>query len=496
MRPQCLSLCASFVLFTGCATFDHRAGFDEVSATVQTRSGKRAVWNLGPELDAQVAQDVHALLQDPLTADTAVQVALLNNRELQAIYSELGVAQADLVQAGLLANPMFDGVIFFPLAGGPVDVELRAAQRFLDLFFLPLRKRVAKAQFDAAKLQVTGAVLDFAATVQSAFYRHQADEQRRELLQTVAEALASSLAIARRLHAAGNIPDLALAREQAGAEEAKVQLRAAETTAQASREELNIFMGLWGQETAWHIERRLPAMPAESLPIEGLEARALRASIDLASARQQMIAAGEAFGVSRATALSLNPLLVRAENERTGRGKLAPSLSFLSHSLTRGKPEQGALEWSFAAPSRSTMRSVCGFVPLCARCWSRCRAQKTVRATTRTSSYHFMSASSVRASCTITQCSLVSLTSCAHESSRYRQPWPLLKRFAITGWLALHLGSSSVDACRVKTASQRAAGHNPSFGVRTLAIKRRTFLCQRTCHVVIYSPSLSQVLEA
>ena len=136
MRPQCLSLCALFVLFTGCVTFDHRAGFDEVSATVQARSGKRAVWNLGTELDAQVAQDVHALLQNPLTADTAVQVALLNNRELQAIYSELGVAQADLVQAGLLANPVFDGAVFFPLAGGPVEVELHAALRFLD-HFLP-----------------------------------------------------------------------------------------------------------------------------------------------------------------------------------------------------------------------------------------------------------------------------------------------------------------------------------------------------------------------
>ena len=93
----------------------------------------------------------------------------------------------------------------------------------------------------------------------------------------VTDALASLLAIARRLHAAGNIPDLALAREQAGAEEAKVQLRVAETTAQASREQLNILMGLWGKETAWHVERRLPAMPAESLPIEGLEVRALRA---------------------------------------------------------------------------------------------------------------------------------------------------------------------------------------------------------------------------
>ena len=91
-----------------------RAGFSDVSTAVEARSGKRVVWNLGTELDAQVAQEVRALLHDTLTADGAIQVALLNNRNLQALYAELGVAQADLVQAGLLKNPVFDGAVLFP----------------------------------------------------------------------------------------------------------------------------------------------------------------------------------------------------------------------------------------------------------------------------------------------------------------------------------------------------------------------------------------------
>src|SRR5437867_1311568 len=82
------------VLLTGCATVDQRAGFSDISAAVEARSGKRAVWYLGTELDVHVAQEVQALLQDTLTADGAVQVALLNNRDLQAVYAELGVAQA------------------------------------------------------------------------------------------------------------------------------------------------------------------------------------------------------------------------------------------------------------------------------------------------------------------------------------------------------------------------------------------------------------------
>ena len=97
LAPKAGYVLPLLVVLTGCATFDQRAGFSDVSTMVEARSGKRVVWNLGTELDEQTAQEVRALLRDTLTADGAVQVALLNNRDLQALYAELGVAQADLV---------------------------------------------------------------------------------------------------------------------------------------------------------------------------------------------------------------------------------------------------------------------------------------------------------------------------------------------------------------------------------------------------------------
>ena len=199
---------------------------------------------------------------------------------------------------------------------------------FLDIFYLPLRKRVAAARFEEAKLQVTGAVLDFAATVQAAFYRHQADEQMLELLQTIGQALAVAFEVAQRLHAAGNITDLDLARERALLEEAKLQLRAAEIAARQSREQLNTLMGLWGPQTAWHIDRRLPDLPAQPLPFAELERRALHQSLDLASARQRMIVAGEQLGVNRATALLPESSLGPAAEREEGAWEVGPVLEF------------------------------------------------------------------------------------------------------------------------------------------------------------------------
>src|ERR1051325_11533326 len=91
--------------FAGCAKVPPDAGFDDVRITVQESTAHLVQWRGHSAADAEVDAAVHGLLQHDLTADDAVQIALLNNLNLQATYQELGIAQADLVQAGLLKTP-------------------------------------------------------------------------------------------------------------------------------------------------------------------------------------------------------------------------------------------------------------------------------------------------------------------------------------------------------------------------------------------------------
>lgn len=287
----------------GCTTVSLNAGFSDVSVQVEQRGAGKIFWNSGTELDKEATEKIRVLLKHRLTADEAVQIALLNNRDLQALYSELGVAQADLVQAGLLNNPIFDAAIKFPNAGGRSNLELSAVWNFLDVFYLPLRKRVAAARFEEAKLRVTGAVLDFAAQVRRAFYIHQANEQLLELRQTIVKALAAALEVSRRLNEAGNITDLDFARDRALAEASKLALRSAEVAVRQSREQLNDLMGLWGADTEWQTAGRLPEIPAEAVRTNDLERLSLERSLDLLHARQRIVAAGEQLGFNRTTAL-------------------------------------------------------------------------------------------------------------------------------------------------------------------------------------------------
>lgn len=117
----------------------------EVEQTVSQRIGQQVYLRSGGEADQAVEQKLDELLAKPLDADTAVQVALLNNRRLQAVYEELGVAQADLVEAGLLKNPIFDGSVRFAEgAVGKPTIDLGVAFEFLDVLFVGLRTQQAQ----------------------------------------------------------------------------------------------------------------------------------------------------------------------------------------------------------------------------------------------------------------------------------------------------------------------------------------------------------------
>jgi len=294
------------IFASGCASVDLTGGFADVAANVDQRAGVKLFWNNGTAADRAVRARLDELLQKDLTGERAMQIALLNNRNLQAVYSDLGVAQADLVQAGLLKNPLFDAAVTFPLRGGPPDLELTAVMSFLEFFYLPLRKRVAANRYEESKSRVTGAALDLAGQVRAAFFAHQADEQMLELRRSIVETLTASMDVTQRLHQAGNISELDYLRERVLLEGGKLRLRGAETAVRQSREQLNILLGLWGRDTEWRIDSRLPELPKDAPKTDGIESVAVSGSVELAQNRQRIAAAGEQLGFNRATALAFD----------------------------------------------------------------------------------------------------------------------------------------------------------------------------------------------
>ncbi|MGE0612379.1 MAG: hypothetical protein AB7O70_08525, partial [Hyphomicrobiales bacterium] len=142
---------------SGCATTNPEGLFQEVAYTVESRSGNRIAWQAGPYSDSGAEMAVKALLAKPLTPRSAVQIALLNNRELQANYAELGIAQAALVQAKTPPNPVLDGAITFPEDGG-TNLAFGIAMNVIQVLYIPLKARVAESQIEEAKFKVASEV--------------------------------------------------------------------------------------------------------------------------------------------------------------------------------------------------------------------------------------------------------------------------------------------------------------------------------------------------
>src|SRR4051812_14211840 len=96
-----LTVLGLIALLPGCQTFSADGGMDVVTAIAGRELQKEVVALRDPRNDRAARAKVVALIRKPLTADSAVQIALLNNRGLQAAYNELGLAETVLVQSSL-----------------------------------------------------------------------------------------------------------------------------------------------------------------------------------------------------------------------------------------------------------------------------------------------------------------------------------------------------------------------------------------------------------
>src|ERR1700756_3001360 len=310
-----LSSILAFTLPAGVAR-EKEDAFLGVQQSVQERTGETVQWEEDQAAREQARQEVRQLLRKPLTIDTAVQIALLNNRSLQATFEEIGLSAADLIEAATIPNPRFDLAIRFPdKPPSGTYVDYGAAIDFLSIIMIPLKKKVAKVQLEAAALRVADATLELVSQVKSAFYSLQASQELLTRFKLIVDANAASLDLAQRQHEAGNITDLALARQQASYSRSRLDVASTEAEIRRNREKLNLLLGLWGTDTDWQIAGDLPEVPNSDLPIRGLERLAISQRLDLQAEYLRVTSQTKNLGLTKSFRL-LGALDFGVESER------------------------------------------------------------------------------------------------------------------------------------------------------------------------------------
>jgi len=304
---------AAALVLAGCATFSEDGGFGAVQGVANERLGAEAKWLRGDADEDAARAQVQALLAKPLAADDAVQIALLNNRGLQAAYAELGIAEADLVQAGRIANPSFG---YMNVRGdGEFKIERALTFSVLQILTIPLAAKVAGERFEQTKLAVSAEMLRVAADTRRAYFSAVAAQESIRYFEQVKESAEAGAELARRMYGAGNYSALQRAREQAFYADAVAQLARARQAATAERERLTRLMGLWGEDVAFKLPARLPELPQAPAELRDAEQTAMRTRLDVQASRRDLEVLAASLGLTRTTrfvnALELGAAQVR-----------------------------------------------------------------------------------------------------------------------------------------------------------------------------------------
>lgn len=299
---RCIGSALLISLTTGaCASVDPQKSFESAADVVTRRTGLETGWPRDEDARAAIEQRVEELLAEPLTAETAAQVALLANPTLQARLEELGIAQADLAQATRLPNPGFEIAYQEPDEGGGSKVEWTLVEDVLGAVLTPLRRRVAEQELERVKLEAGQAMLDLVADTRIGFYHYQAAVQlvdRLTLIRDLAEAAAE---LARRQRKAGTASELDALQQEALHTDASVRLIEARAEAAVTREAVERLLGLAPSATSWEPVRELPALPQRDPATEDLERFAVEHRLDLAAGRYAVDAVGRALAHRRGT---------------------------------------------------------------------------------------------------------------------------------------------------------------------------------------------------
>lgn len=299
MLARCTLGTMAVAALAGCTTFSPDGGRGEVERLAAERIGTpaRVLTQPGDERARRTA--VEARLAEVLTAESAVEIALLNQPALQVRLAELGLAEADLVQAGRLRNPVF--AYSNKRHADVVEIERAVLVNVAALVMMPLALDIGERRFAQAKLVAAADIVQAAGAVRQAWIRAVAAQERLVYDEQVMGAAEAASELSRRMAEVGNFSKLAQMREHAFYADAAAALARSRHLALAERERLARLLGLPDGGASLRLPPRLPDLPGTTLEGATSEQVAMDRRLDVRIATAEVESLARSLGLTRTT---------------------------------------------------------------------------------------------------------------------------------------------------------------------------------------------------
>ncbi len=320
---------ASFAL-GGCATFSKDGGFGAVQDNTQKHIKQEIVWQKTQGEKNKVTERVNELLSKRLNVEQAVQIALLNNKGLQADFYNLGISESDLVQAGRLPNPKFS--MLYTRNNGDYKIEQILTFNIFSLLTMPKMQAIERQRFVQTQKKTAFEVIKIANHTRIAYFNAVAATEQVRYSEQVKLSAEASSELARRMFQAGNFNKLDQIREQSFYADAALDYASAANKQVSAYEALSRLLGVSVDQL--NLEERLPDLPKSITELQPFEKAAFEQRLDLQAIKLENDALAKQLGLTKTTRF-INLLEIGPARVLEGR---------------RGDPYKKGVELSFELP--------------------------------------------------------------------------------------------------------------------------------------------------
>lgn len=330
-RSGCL-LCVSLLL-SACATTP-----PQNSMTLVTQQLSQA--HRGADLTS-----APVLIGDKtLTLKSAIQILLTQSPQVRIELAQLGIADAQRLQAELISNPHLSIGALKPEDGGRWQLDVGLSQPLLELFIRPLRRQLAEDNLLSVQLRLQSRLQTLIAQTGEAYFTAIAARQHLEVQQQMLDATLARQQLANSLYRAGNMSEnsyLYYDNELRGIQQ---QVKKRERKVQEKQLELMNMLGMDSQHEI-KLPNQLPILPAEKLSHSDLLQQAKKERLDIKITTQQLAQLeGRRSLISTENGWRDMSVGINAEREFDGATNVGPEIEFALPIFNRNQGKLAAID--------------------------------------------------------------------------------------------------------------------------------------------------------
>ncbi len=306
----------SCLILTGCVATIPHAGEIELNEELGSRiQGNFFLYESENEV---MESTIDSLLADGVTHHEAVQIALLNNPSIKAMYAHLRVASADVLKAVVPENPSLHASVLQGNGSGGPKTVVSLEQNLLDILLIPMKKQFADIEFERVRSELGHEILSQIAEGRKTYYRLQGEQEKLLLLEKIVDAVSAEAEMANRQFEAGNVNSLDLSSHMAVSYETELLQKESQNEVSKLKEQLRRLLGFPGTKENFDIDKGLPQIPDSEPELEELSELALTNRLDLKAAHKQLAALKQSLPLARWESFTSVDMGVEKEEELLG----------------------------------------------------------------------------------------------------------------------------------------------------------------------------------